>query len=104
MSTQQKRTLVIDLQMLESSRDLFLEMAKSPADCHHFQEQAALVQRIIKYGTTVDMAPEKVAGFAKALIGVAEIREDIWRRPERERFYSEADSADADWTPSGGAA
>lgn len=109
MSTEQKRTVVIPLDYLAGLRAASSEQAEQvPANAEGYRAQVAILDLILADGITVDMDYVKVAGFAQALSQAAEIRlqqerEERWQSAEREqeRIYSEAQAADADWTPSG---
>lgn len=110
MSTEARRTLVVDLDWLERYRDDLRLRAKRYSDSRTpLLAQADGIDTAIHQGTTVNMDPDKVAGMAQVLAKLDEgpecladeIREHPWQARERaqERFYSEAHAVDADWSP-----
>ncbi len=105
MSTEARRTLVVDLDRLNELRDQMVGAYEVyPYAQTIYKAQVNVIEMVIAAGTTVEMDAVKVAGLAKALAKVGEIREADWERAEREQFYSEAQAVDADWMPAGGPA
>lgn len=96
------RTLVVSHDYLDELRQGLVDMAMFfPPAGRIYKSQIAILDKIAACGTTVDLPVHQVLAAADRLVAGW-----VTTQPatERERFYSEAQAADADWTPSGSTA
>lgn len=109
MTTESKGTLVVSLDFIERYDKALCQLQRnaSPKYKRLYEAQQDALTTLRRGGTTVDMEAHKLAALAEALQSATKsLPEHPWQRAEREqeRFYSEAQAVDADWTPAGGAA